>query len=198
MHWSSIACEFQELKADLPHFLKNEMSPRQTLHNFDTSLLSITLVGKQPSKILHLLLVVLYHDLLETLKKEPVVIRKVTFAEDLLKKLIVHRFFLRNFPKITKLVLEISIFTFWKWEFLRFLVGESMLIFWQLKDELERLTHTVLYQLFLGLLNLHKLFHEDLDNRTTWVERELFLEGSAQVVQRQIWKLNQIIDDLSA
>lgn len=198
MHWSSVVGEFQELKADLPHFLKNEMSPRQTLHNFDTSLLSITLVGKQPSKILHLLLVVLYHDLLETLKKEPVIIWEVTFAEDLLKKLIVHWFFLRNFPKITKGVLEISIFTFWKWEFLRFLVGESMLIFWQLKDELERLTHTVLYQLFLGLLNLHKLFHEDLDNRTTWVERELFLEGSAQVVQRQIWKLNQIIDDLSA
>lgn len=198
MHWSSIACEFQELKADLPHFLKNEMSPRQTFHNFDTSLLSITLVGKQPSKILHLLLVVLYHDLLEALKKEPVIIRKVPFVEDLLKKLIVHRFFLRNFPKLAKEVLEISIFTFWKWEFLRFLVGESMLIFGQLKDELERLTHAILYQFFLGLLNLHKLFHEDLDHRTTWVERELFLEGSAQVIQRQIWKLNQIIDDLSA
>lgn len=174
------------------------MSPRQTLHNFNTSFFSISLVGKQPGEILDLLFIILYHDFLKTLKKEPVVIWKVTVIEDLLKKFIVHRLFLRNFPKITKKLLEISIFTFWKWEFLWFFVSQRILIFGQFKYELERLTHTVLYQLFLCLLDLHKLFHQNLDYTTTRVDGKFFLESSTQLIQRQIWKLNQIIDDLPA
>jgi hypothetical protein len=56
-----------------------------------------------------------------------------------------------------------------------------MSIFGKLQDELKRLTHAVLDQLLLGLLDFAEFLEQDLDDWATCIGWESFLEAMTQL-----------------